>query len=262
MKKFLFIGISILTLSTLVACGKKTEPEVVPDDSNYAINETRDPVEEPDDDIPDIITEVPVEITEDESNKIPESMIAHDQIYNISADKNALNIKDMNTISIDGKLVSFPCDYNYIIDKFGELYNVTTNGFTGTITMDPVDTSVTGTIFEVDAKPETGTGTITFKFISDDGSNKSITNMTCTGVTLQGGNIDGTKVMTLALPNNVTFGSGYKDITAFLDDPSKGQTDKDSYRLLYNLYDENRMFVFVGYNNGLNFIQLDYKAFE
>lgn len=250
MRKFLLVSlITITTLLSLTACGKKEENSTE-ESSNYATNEVinseTDSEEETTNDTEVIST---VESTTEYEVK--------DEIYNTKDDAHVNDVKDINTISIDGNLIGFPCDYNYLSSIFTDLYMT---GYVGKFnTTFDVDLETKDTEFTIYANPKTGEGTIRFLFKSDDNKPKTIAEMKCYEVYVVGGNTSGNKVMTVALPQNIKFGSTYENITNVFGKPNKEETSngKTDFRLKYVL--ENATYNFIGYDGGLYTIDLIYE---
>lgn len=264
MKRLLLIGLSVLTIMSITACGKTEEETPTTENNNYAVNEVRDTTEEDEDESEEEITQEQVvseNTTEESEEEIPPEFIAKDQIYNVEDDVNARDIRDMNTISIDGNLIGFPLDYNYLTTIFNNLY---TKGYVGVYENTfPIDLETKSTQFEVYADPKTGTGVICFTFTSIDGKETTIDKMVCNKVYLRGGNTKGDKVMTIALPQFIKFGSSYEELTSVFNwNPSKAEVEngKTDFRLTYYSEDGTQKYEFVGYDGGLNMVTLTYNV--
>jgi len=264
MKRYLVIGLFLLTILSLTAC-KKEEPEATTS-PNYAVNETKDTTDEEDEYYEDEEVISDNNITTAEPEEEPEEIViqpAKDNIYNVSQDQYAADIQNMSTISIDGKLIGFPCNYNYVVEKFGTLYTVDYNGRIGDSYI-PVDETTTATEYKVYAFPETGEGMIQFTFKSD--TPVLITEMTCNDITVQGGNTTGEKVMTFALPQYITFGSTFDEIvnvfgTEYITHYESTNNASD-FRLRFVYEDLNQCYEFTGYDNGLYFAKINYNYTE
>lgn len=256
MRRLFYFGLIIVMMLLLTACNNK-ETEVTSNSPNYATNETRKPISSDVESVESVTsttttTTVPVETTTITS--IP------DQIYNVEPDANASNIKDMGTIYVDGKLIGFPCKYEYVVDKFGQLYNIEYSGKFGDRYV-PIDLSSVSNEFEVYALPTTGEGFIKLLFNSD--SPTTIDKMQCIGITVTGGNTTGDKLMTFALPENITFGCTLDKLLDVYDvnnathyESSNNATD---YRIRFVFEDINQCYEFVGYDNGLYMATLLYN---
>jgi len=157
-------------------------------------------------------------------------------------------------LAIDGKLTAFPCDYMYLSEKFGPFYIEEVGKY---LIKKDVTGEEVGTYFEVHATPTTGDGNIIFKFKSD--TETTISNTKCVGYKLQAGNNSGDKLMTCALPNWINFGSAKESIYEQFGQNTKSGSyaKKGSFMLYYSFeeYDIN----FVGYNDGLYIIDVEYK---
>ena len=257
MKKILIVGLSLLMAVSMVACGKKDdEPEeIYPEEHNYAQNEVVEkPVEEETTEDVTPTTVVVEEPEEEEDTWEHLDIVPKEMMYNVVDDVNMNEVIDMNTISIDGKLTAFPCDYTYLSEKFGPFYIEEVGKY---LIKKDVTGEEVGTYFEVHATPTTGDGNIIFKFKSD--TETTISNMKCVGYKLQAGNNSGDKLMTCALPNWINFGSAKESIYEQFGQNTKSGSyaKKGSFMLYYSFeeYDIN----FVGYNDGLYIIDVEYK---
>ena len=247
MKKIFVLGLSLLMVASLAACGKEEEPEIVPE-HNYAQNEV---VEKTEEEVPEEVATTPAP-TEEKSTKeeFP------DRSYNAKDDIHMNDVMDISTIAIDGQLCAFPCDFAYVSEKYGPLVTKTTAKYTITT---EVDGSEAGEAFTVYATPTTGTGSIGFKFVSTTDGNMPLSNMTCTGVILQAGEDDGSALMTLALPNWIKFGSTKDEIYEYFGQNTqpKSYSKNGDFLLIYSFdtYD----ITFTGYDGGLYNIDITYK---
>lgn len=269
MKKFLVVVICLLTILSLSACNK--DDEVISTESpNYAINETRDPIEEDLDNIENISDDSIVStepVIEEPTIDEPEITIkdASDQIYNVEFDEYASDIYDMSTISIDGKLIGFPCTYQYVTEIFGQLHTIEYNSRVGD-TLKPIDETITAQYFDVYAIPTTGEGTIRFTFRSTSDNPSTITEMTCYEVMIRGGNTTGDKVMTFALPEFITFGSTLQDLLNVygVENATHYESSNNAadYRVRFIFKDINQCYDFTGYDNGLYIAKINYNYSE
>ena len=168
------------------------------------------------------------------------------------------DVQDMNTISIDGKLIALPCDYSYLAEKFDGFYTKQIQKYT---TYVDVTGEEVGTEFEVYTNPTTGDGTIKFILKSKDGNESPITQMECVGFELEGGNYEGTKVFTCALPNWISFGSTIDEVYEYFGkDTERKSYSKDGgseFMLIYELDDMSLKF--IGYDSGVHTIRVEYK---
>lgn len=241
MKKHILISLLLIsTLCIFSGCRDNSTENTTETENNYAINDVKT-----DDSI-------------DESSDSSEIEVAkpHSMQYNVVPDERASVVQNINTIAIDGKLIEFPSDYNTITSTFGEL---SLESYNDLDMSEPVTGDSIGTSFTLVATPTTGDGIIKFTFSSTNGSSTALSEMTCTGFTIQGGNYENSKVMTCALPGNIFFGASIDDIKkAFgTNFTSKSNVSKDSWMLFYEL--DNVNLQFAGYNNGLYLVAAQYK---
>lgn len=262
MKKFLLIGLLSISMLSLAACGKDKEPEETKDDGNYAINEVRDTVEEEEEETEAELVPVAPVVEETTETTEPEKYVAPDEIYNVAEDQYAADVRSLDTISIDSNLIGFPCSYSYVAERF-DLYTrqYIGGGLEKTV---PIDDTLEDYTFEVEAIPKSGEGVIKFTFTS---SNKTtITNMQCTKVTLLGGNTEGNTVMSLALPQFITFGSSYQDILDVfgIDNITHDESTKSGseYRVRYLFEDQHILMEMTGHDGGLYIVTLTYNYTE
>ncbi|MBQ8218589.1 MAG: hypothetical protein IJZ79_02465 [Bacilli bacterium] len=263
MKRFLVVGLMMLTILSLTACNKEEDPTSTAE-PNYAINETKDTTEEDttEENIePSTTIESTTEEIVEEEIIIPE---AKDQIYNVKPDQYAQDVRDMSTISIDGKLIGFPCTYKYVTEVFGQLNTVEYAKYGSIYT--PVDETITSTSFEVYATPVTGAGQIRFTFRSADDTPVTITEMSCAEIMVQGGNTTGEEVMTFALPQSITFGSTLDDLLDVYGVSNATHSESDNnaadYRIRFVFEDLHQCYEFTGYDNGLFIAKINYNYTE
>lgn len=255
MKKICMLGLSLLMVVSMAACGKTEEPEITPK-HNYAEN---DVVDKPKEEKVTTTSGNEVEvIVMDEPEEEAKPTIAEplDMYYNVTDDPNMNSVLDMTTVSIDGKMVAFPCNYDYLVEKFGSFYTESVGKY---IIKTDVDETTYATSIDVKTEPTSGEGSITFKFRSSDGTEKPITELTCVGFTLQAGSNYNEKLMTCALPNWISFGSSPEQIQEYFTEIPKNDSfvKTDSFMLFYE-YDEYDL-RFVGYDGGLYSIDVTYK---
>lgn len=253
MKKYFVIGLALLT-TCLVGCSKSEPEESVIIEENYAVNETK-----PADSKAEYNGEPEVPVTTEV--KTEPATIPHEPrkkyTFNTEEDINALDVKDMNTISIDGKMISFPCDYSDLKKEF-ELYQIAYSRV-GDIPMDvnETDKNITFSIF---ATPTTGDGRIEFIFTSKNNESQTINDMICREVNLSVDSTDNEKLMTFALPNDIVFGSSYETIrdTYYYFDMHEMNDTSDVW-LLKTLSDEDYVITFHGNDRGLVMLNIRYK---
>lgn len=253
MKKIFILGLSLLMVVSMAACGKEEEPEVIPE-HNYAENEV---VNKPTEEITTSNNEVEVIVVEEPEEKIkPTIADPLDMYYNVTDDPNMNSVLDMTTVSIDGKMVAFPCNYEYLAEKFGSFYTESVGKY---VIKTNVDETTCATSIDVKTEPTSGEGSITFKFRSPDGTEKPITELTCVGFTLQAGSNYNEQLMTCALPNWISFGSSPEQIQEYFTGIPVNDSfiKSDSFMLFYeyDTYDIR----FVGYDGGLYNIDVTYK---
>lgn len=254
MKRYLIIG--LLSILLLTACGKQSDNNVVDTTShNYAVNT----VKQIDPNASNTEDEQTIESTETTSisdNDIYEPL-PDDYKYNTEDDPNAIYVVDFNTIVIDGKMIALPCSYDYLVETFGPLYEISNVGRYTTNTY--VDGTEVGTQFDLYADTTTGQGTIQFTFTST--TETSINNMALTKCTLSAGNKDNDKIMSLAIPGHIKFGSTLKEIRDYYgkstDSGSYSQNDGRDFYQIYKI--ENGRLILVGMDNGLHTVIIEYK---
>lgn len=258
MKKLLVLGLTLLMMLSLAACKKEEEPEEIYPEHKYAENELVETTEteEPSEETTVAPTVEPTTETTTEEEKY--QIEFHDMIYNTSDDVHMNDVRDMNTISIDGKLIALPCDYSYLAEKFDGFYTKQIQKYTTYI---DITGEEVGTEFEIYTNPTTGDGTIKFILKSKDGNEVPITQMECVGFELEGGNYEGTKVFTCALPNWISFGSTIDEVYEYFGrDTDRKSYSKDGgseFMLFYEL--EDMSLKFVGYDCGVHTIHVEYK---
>lgn len=258
MKKLLIVCLIILNVASLTACGKEEENKLYENGDIYINQEVKEQTETDADKTEETKTEEPTESTQDKTDK--ESIIDEplEMYYNVQQDKNAFLVVDMNTVSIDGQLMAFPSDYNYVSEKFSDLYTVEVQKYTQHI---PVTGEEVGESFEVHSTPTTGSGDIVFLFKSNTDSQCKLSEMKCYGFQLQGGNNTKDLVFTMALPNLITFGSSYDAIIDEFGTDGKAhkQNKAANYMIIYDSKDTTYKYKFVGYDSGLYLVRIEYE---
>ena len=246
-KKIIILIGTILTIKIKEAQDeiKKAEDMV----HNYATNETTE--------IEEIETDSTVINTEDSTeNTSEEPELPADYIYNVVDDVNANrdDLTDYN-FSIDGKLVTLPCSYDYIVDIFGTLYE--TQGMME-FDVNPADyTNITNASFY--ARPETGTGLIEFTFTSDEPT--ELSKCMCTAVNISGISYEDTPLMTIALPGNIHWGSTTEDIFNVYGKVTDSYEcdERDNFMIIYEKENGNTL-SFFGSNGGLYQFSIEYAT--
>lgn len=227
--------------------------------SIYAINPTEEQTTE---NITDITTVVEIEDTTetvDETTSIPITEIS-EYTFNVSEDANADRTDiDWTNISIDGKMVTFPCTYNVLKQTFGTFY---ATDVVGKVDKEVVPSEV-GLVTEYTVKvtPTTGTGLIYFTFTADEPT--ELTNCLCTGVSVSSMSTSNAPLITTTLRGGVHFGSTAEEIL----DPNAYEKVTESYsnksgdfeihykKLGYEMS-------FYGINGGLYSFKFDFNAYE
>ena len=151
------------------------------------------------------------------------------------------------TISIDNKLLTFPCAYTTIKEQF-TLYNL--EQINGNMIPFSDDSVVFYDGLTVTAFPEKGSGAIFFTFSGD-----SYENAMCTQVDVSGSVFAEEQVMPVALKNGMAFGSNLSDVLrTFTLDYDKGHyytfNGSDEEQIM-KVYDGTNTYYFYGRNNNL-----------
>lgn len=175
--------------------------------------------------------------------------------YNVATDPNKDVITDINTLSIDGKLIELPCSYASLLKTFEVFTKIDTSH--GSV-YNPVDTTLESTKQEVYAIPTTGLGTILFVFYSEDGNKTTIDKMTCKQIKLTSGSYTDETLMAVTLPKGITFGSTRGDIIACYGNPSTSNKSKTAFDLEYKPSSNKCKYNFLGSNGGLYHIDIQY----
>lgn len=213
--------------------------------------------------------------------------------FNVKDDVNANNpnIKNYNsesgkgTISIDGKLVTFPCTYDELASIF-KLYTAIENPiYTSSATdasstdahvsqaiidepyiveSDTIKDSYSSSEQYLFAYPETGVGEIRFKFISKTNDKQLLKNLICIGTELTAFDLENNELFTISLSDNIHFGSTAEEIR-----DAYGHISGNDYynkNKIFNLYygtnkDDDYSFTFYGYNDGLTHVIMYYEKY-
>lgn len=248
MKKYLLLFLISFSFIILISCGKDNGEEVI-DDHNYAVNEVVDDNEDEE----DIEETTEPTTTEEEYTEEVEEFIPKENTYNVVDDVNAQNENlSKYTISIDGKLLTFPCTYAEIKEAFGTLYTIEFDNYVEVNEEDYTDITYLG----VNVKPETGSGYINFIFMSDTPT--SLTNCKCKELIVSGMTKDNEKLMTIALEDNIHFGSTVDDIFNTYGKVTKEYTNKNGSFMIHYITDNEykNEYYFYGANYGLEQIDL------
>ena len=261
LKKLLILLICSSLL--FVACGKNEDIIQTEDEHNYAINEvSTQQNEETETDTVEETTDIII-ATEETTEETHEPIIAQDMYYNMDPDVNLGYLTDFYTISIDNKLISFPCDYNYLVEKFGTLYTQDLSDINESYF--PLDITEKSNYFNIYALPQSGSGIINFEFVGD--TEDTIDHLTCKKISILGGNNTNDKIMSCALPYNLSFGSSYTDIINALgkstDSKSFVRNNENDFMLFYKIdseYNKNAIDLQLsGYDGGLFIITITYN---
>lgn len=254
MRKLTLFMIALVTIISLTSCENKEESSSQENANYYAVNSTKDR---------DKIGEAQeqnssrAETTTTTTTMSIEDIYKYYDIkpntYNVTADVNEDKVVKINNISIDGKLISFPCDYKTLKDQF-ELYTEQYNKY---ITEIPIDETAKQNLLEVHAKPTTGKGNIIFMFTSEEPT--TIDKMTCKQVILTASNTNNDKLMTIALPNKIRFGSTYEDIIKNSDKSYKSE-QSSNWKYTESLEDEKCVIRYSGVDGGLNSINITFDV--
>ncbi len=252
-KLFLVMMLLVMMSIAIISCGKE-DTEETEESHNYAVNEVKDMTESE-----ELETETDLwsQYTEESESETAETIVIADPLpmtFNTTVDANASYILDMNAISMDGHIIAFPCDFNYLRDIFGELYLVEYPSSNSVLTGDEE-----GTYIDATFNPTTGYGVVTFKFKSPNDTTCKLTDMICYGFEAFGGNNYNDPVMTIALPNNIMFGSSISEIRDYFGSVIENGSfnDKSGFNSIYKT--DICTVSFRGFNDRLNMISVDYS---
>ena len=244
MRKLVLILILILSLT---ACGKKEEPIESTEDEGWAVNEVKERTR------PEEVATSDVTTASTAEPEITEPVVTYPvdfYNYNVQDDINADIIDSMQTISIDGKLLDMPCTYSELAEQF-ELFIEEPNKYGSTI-IKPVETDEYYKI-TLNTTPTTGKGVISFEFKTTLDGPQPLKDMKISKIFLDGGSLNNEELFTFSLPNNIHFGSTFKDVTGKENTENKPNiryTDSNPNNP-YNIY-----YSFVDY--GLKTIEILY----
>ena len=239
--KIKLLLIPIMFILLLTGCNKN-EDSSTEINNNYAKNEVA--TTEDTEDAPVVITDATTEST------TTEEWTESENTYNVDEDINANNAEITNSnISIDGKMINFPCSYNDIKKLFGKLYVELPKD-----QLEEVDESQLQSISNIQLRaiPETGTGIISFSFYSDNKT--SIDKCICNEISVSGNTTEDTKLMTVALPGNIKFGSTADDIIKQFGKvyDEYNNDDNGGFSILYKPDGTYNEYYFNGSNYGLD----------
>ena len=260
-KAFVLSFLCIGSMLCLTGCNKKDTSDSTTTEQYYAKNEVTEMTSEDAEDEPSTIAQ-----NEDESVTTETPIEYSNYSFNVDNDTNATENLTEETISIDGKLISFPCDYQHLKSVFSKLYVEQVDDLTGetkTIELDETQYKSIN-LLTLMYKPTTGYGSVKFIIRSIDGSNTNINNLTCNEVILAGNTTSNDKLMTLALKDNIHFGSTIDDIkNAFGNVPSLYNVyDNDSFVIKYIGDETGHEYYFSGKTGGLANIDLKFNMIQ
>lgn len=259
-KKKIIIAISISLVVIIFGAVylynlKKQVEEKIPDTHNYAQNDVADKTTEDNDYNEDYDEDEEVEPTTHSEVTTEEEAKA---VFNTQTDANAesdqldtYNPDNItSTVSIDGKLITFPCSYQTLKDTFGELKIFTIVGYENIDTATSSDATLNkSNILTVYATPTTGEGTIAFTLVAKSENETNLEDKICIGGTF--GNetyLEDVKLMTIALENNISFGATADEIRAVYGRNSgnsyKNKDNDPYYTITYDK--KNYKLVFTG----------------
>ncbi len=238
-KKIIIVGIvlSIICLIGVISIYKRIHDvnTEIKDATNLAHNYVTNSTTETTTEVTTINT------TEATTEEITTEYIPPKMYFTVDEDKNKDN-KDIsyNTISIDGKIVTFPCSYEDIKNIFGTLY---VNYGKQTIEVNESDyTDITS--LECEVIPTTGQGLISFKFISDKATD--LKNCKCTEVSLCSTSYDeNDQLYTISLLGNLHWGSTKDDIySVYGKVPEEYHTTSTNDYQIYYKIDKNEYYFY------------------
>lgn len=260
----------LLCIISIILCGcNKEEPETpVEDTSMYATNDVKKQKNNADDlstkDTLDPITLTP-ESTETSNNRNATVDDEYIMKYVYDASKQGDSIMTFRNIVIDNMLLEFPCSYDYLLSKFGTLYEYEEPTGKWPEKYNEVDESKVSNKMVLRAIPITGVGTIEFVFYSDDFTSEgTIKDLICKQVSLSGGSYDpNEKTMTIALYKGVSFGFTTQEITSIYGSPSD-KISKNAKSFIYkyesHTSDEDKKYelLLYGKDNGLQSLTIKF----
>ena len=207
--------------------------------------------------VPSII-EDEVPITEDVSGIDYSTMY-----FTMDSDIYADFVEDFYCLSIDGQLIEFPCTYDYLLSKFGKLYDKEIGRFMEEYI--DLDEKIEHKSYTIYAIPTTGAGEIAFQFRSanNDGTKGTIKELMCQGVTITGGTYNvKEKTMLLTLPKKITFGASTADImTAYYSPKKENKNLSNNFWLCYKTFSGDDIEInFWGRDEQLYMVSIEFNA--
>ncbi len=256
-KKILLIsGLVVLSSLCLTGCKKKSDVSST-SERYYAKNDTSEQTtEEPIDDTT-TVTEEPSSTDDTEI----ENVDPLEYKYNVDDDSNSNENLSKDTISIDGKLISFPCEYTHLKDIFDKLYVSEIDSLSNEVKYTKFNEKDYSNIDGLDLiyKPTTGEGNVTFTLVSPDGNKTSIDKCICNEVNLSVSGISNKKLMTIALPNNIHFGSTVKDIKSYYGKVVTTYNEYKNNSFVIEYTNDSNDYYFSGKSGGLSEVILKYN---
>lgn len=263
MKKRILITALLLSLS-MTACGNKSDEPPAgstdPADGPWAVNSVVE-----DKDVNDDSVEVEGGVYIDDEDRPTtttevttyEPLVVPEFSFNTNEDENADKVENINTISIDGIMMTFPCSYDEVAKNFG-LYQIYSNRYVQSEV--EVDTETEARTIDLSAHPSSGYGNISFSFRPKEGDTAKLKDMECYKVFIDSSATNNEKLMKLSLPNGITFGSSLEDITSMYSAYKVGYTANDdesdwSYSIKL---DDGTYVSFIGVEDKLNSVSISY----
>lgn len=186
-----------------------------------------------------ITTTTEPSITDTGETKMTTTLPTYTHVTDFIKDVNLENPEiDDYTISIDNKVITFPCKYATIKELF-TLYD----GRDVEVPRE-FDEVVTGTDIPLFAYPENGAGYIVFTF-----SGNSLEELTCYQVSVSGVSYEeNQKVMPVALKGKVDFGTNLQEIIDTFDPDTTRTFDGDGNVQYMTITSGNNTFYYYGKN--------------
>lgn len=258
MKKFGILALILILSISMTACGNKTVDENDSTDlsnKNWAVNDVS---EQTDKDV-DIDDDGGLYYSDEEETETKDIPTIEHRVYsyNVDEDPKAKDVEKFDKISIDGKLMSFPCTYDDVKKNFNFLYEIVSNRYVqDKLELDP---EMEAFNVEAHADGESGLGKITFYFKSADDNGSKLKDMICYKVAINAETFNNEKLMTLGLPHNITFGSSYEDIFELYQTYKiDSNMSDDETGWTYKIKTDDGIYVsFIGIDNGLNSVIIE-----
>lgn len=267
MKKFLICTLAFTLVLSLAACTKQNEEEPVTEQGGYAVNdvETKTTEEEEETSTP---TDTVVATESDATEKEEPTTEYPDYVYNVEEDEFADKVENFDMVSIDGTLIAFPCDYAHLKENFVNFYMPDEFNTSDTIVFTDenraeLESAVSSGV-TLYYTPKTGEGVVKFFMVPTDGTSCALKDMTCKSFSVQGGNIEGKKSVTIALPKGIHIGSTSDEILEAYGlnyNSRKSYTDEGckSFCYYYEPDNTNNVYQFTGIDGGLFSVKVMYN---